>query len=612
MNEDQILNDLDERARPAAADLKARAAGRSVPAFDPERAPTVPLAPATGRTPAMRRPLFGAAAAVAVVALLAGGLWISTRDSGEETPADQVVSGSIQPYLPTDVPDGMELAAAFESGPEELDGSFADDVGSLTTFGPAVDDPRVALFASSELTFGSDFDSGSTDSGSSDSGSGLATCTAQLEAGSEIESCEATSDGAAGDDRDDRDDIDVEEVEVGDRTGYVRRDGVIPGVLLEVPVNGDGGPVVNVFGPDVDLDVLIAIAAATTVEGLDVTVGPEGLPSGWHSLDTDPEGLALISPMAAFLGATGARSTAAYYVDGAAEKTMIVNSSERPASSLHSQRLFLESADTVQVRGHEAIVGRFPTGSSNAGEGVTMSWPEGWVVRWTERPGEMLSLSGLGLTREELLAAAETLQPVDATRWRELLEATALGDLHPMFHDGRPSVELGRGRFADGTAWVLRYFAGGTDEGGGYEESVDLEVAVGGGSNTSHSYSAVGTAIDGEGNLVETPAPVFRSSSGLEKAGRTFAYGLVRDDVDRIEVRSADGAAIGEVEVVRAEGQVAWVFEATPDAATLVAFAADGTELGTDRVPTFGDGSLDHPGDATSIPAAGPTTTAGG
>src|SRR5690606_8730533 len=107
----------------------------------------------------------------------------------------------------------------------------------------------------------------------------------------------------------------------------------------------------------------------------------------------------------------------------------------------------------------------FPTGSSDAGGGVTIGWQEGWVVRWTERPGEMLSLSGLGLTREELLAAAETLQPVDPTRWRELLEATALGDLH-VYDGDRPSVEMGRGRFADGTAWVLRYVAGGTDEGG--------------------------------------------------------------------------------------------------------------------------------------------------
>src|SRR5690606_14947682 len=146
----------------------------------------------------------------------------------------------------------------------------------------------------------------------------------------------------------------------------------------------------------------------THLDGLEVTVGSKGLPSGWRLLDTDPEGLALISPMAAVRGATGARSMAAYYVHAPAQKTLIVDSTARPATSLHTQRLFLESAEAVRVRGHEAVVGRFPAGSSDAGEGVTIGWQEGWVVRWTERPGEMLSLAGLGLTRAELLAAAET------------------------------------------------------------------------------------------------------------------------------------------------------------------------------------------------------------
>jgi hypothetical protein len=71
--------------------------------------------------------------------------------------------------------------------------------------------------------------------------------------------------------------------------------------------------------------------------------------------------------------------------------------------------------------------------------------------------------------------------------------------------------------------------------------------------------------------------------------------------------------------LVTAEGKVAWVAEVTSEATAVVAYAADGTELGTDQLPGLSgdaEGSEEgftEVGEAVedTIPADGPTTTGG-
>lgn len=617
MNDDQILNDLDERARAAAEDVRAVAAGRPVPAFDPDLAPTVPLATAGSARSRLPRP-FLAAAAAAVVILLGVGLWIGTRDDSDGTDvAEQVVSGSIQPYLPTVVPEGMELTGAAESdGSADPNMSTSGYVGPLSTFGPAVDDPRLAAFATSEPSYDSDADSAS-------SASATVECVERLEDGATIEECRSVSSdsddpGSTSGEQETSTDVgdlapdrNRQEIAVGDRTGYLQTIDGMPGMSLEVPsADGADGPVINVYGRDVSVEILVTAAEAATVDGLEVSVPSAGLPAGWKLLDTDPDGVFMISPIAAVRGSMESRSAASYYVDGTQQRSLMVMSLARPATSLHTMRLFADSVETITVRGHEAIVGRFPSGGSS-GDGTTVEWGESWVVRWMERPGEALWVGGFGVSRDEVLAAAESLEPVEPTRWSELVEATALGDLQPEGFDAEPQVEIGRGRFDDGTAWVLR----GSDED---TDDLALSVALFGDSSGygSTEVRATEPLIGPDGQPVETEPETFTLVSGLDQAGRSFSYGFVDPTATLVELQRPDGTRIDEAELVTSNGRKAWVVELTDDAATVVALTADGTELGRSPV---GDGGAPDPllpgaMQETTIPAPnpGPATTAGG
>lgn len=565
MNEEQILNDLDERAIPAAADIEARAASRPAPAFDPDRAPTVPFASPGGAASSSRlRSPFFAAAAAAVVALLAAGLWFGTRTDSNDDHADQVISGSIQPYLPNVVPEGMVLAGAGEE-----DGSGRTDpglnaFGALTTYGPALDDPRIAVTA--------------------------------LRDGVGLDSSRVP---------------DARQVSVGDRTGYLTENsGLGSGFTLEVPATESlAGPSLIIFGPDVDEGLLVEVALGTSLDGLDATVSPEVLPSGWRLLASEPDGLMAASgPMAVMRGSAQTRMAGAVYVSEDQERSLMVSVAARTSESLHTQRLFLAGVETVRIRGHEAVLGHTDAGSAEVEPGVTFSWIEPYrSVQWMERPGEMITVAGLGLSREELVAAAESMEPVEPTRWRELVEAAELGDLEGESSYNAVRVELGRGRFSDGTAWVLRHR---TDD-----DWLELSVALSGGS-TEERFAEIGSEISDSGSADDDEA--FQSSSTLQRGGRRFAYGWLRDDVTRVEVRRSDGSPGSDAEVVRAEGLVAWVVEVSPDATELVAYADDGTEVGVEPVHRSGEGSAPEPllpgQTATTViaPGPGPTTTAGG
>src|SRR5699024_1457716 len=91
VNRDHLLDDLDRRAAAAADDLKAHAAARPRPAFDPDPGRAIPVAPGGDRRGADRRPLFLAAAAILLV--VGGFAWQAARPDGGSDPATPVETG---------------------------------------------------------------------------------------------------------------------------------------------------------------------------------------------------------------------------------------------------------------------------------------------------------------------------------------------------------------------------------------------------------------------------------------------------------------------------------------------------------------------------------------
>lgn len=567
---------IDGRAQAAAAHLRAEAAGRARPAFDPDHTPATPT-PAGPRTADPRRPARLALAAAAVVAVVVGGtVWVTGRDDGGTTPAGEVRVDEIRPYLFDPVPDGFELAGVAETDGTQSETWDAGVLagGPLTTFGPSVDDPRLGVTVMATDLLDSDEDGG------------------------------------------------AREVEVGGRTALLRQSAELGSTsVLSVPLDGDPqGRHLVVIGRDVDDEVIIAVAEATTTEELTSTVADHAVPDGWERLDVDESGLVASSPLAAARGGVPGRSRMATYLAGGKETTTmlsvaVVGTTE---AATFTQRLLLTDSESTTVRGHRAVVGRVG--------GTTADMPDGtWVVMWPERPGEALTVTGTGVSRDQLLAAAETIQPADDATWAELLESTALGDLLG-WQDGTSTEEVGRGTFADGTAWVLRLRTDQVDGDEGEttsEPMLDLTVAVTGDSSSStetgsSSFSGVGTAIDDDGNPVAGEPTALGSLTTLEQGGRRFASGFTTAAAARVVLVDADGRSLGDAQLVAGAGIHAWVAELTTadgspagQPVAVVAYDDDGTELARRDLPTVNDdGSTHYPGDPDS--SGSPTTTAGG
>lgn len=541
MTDPHTIDQLDERGRAAGLDLLRHADRRPRPTFDPDLAVDVPSAGRRHRS-LDRRPLLAVASVAAVVAALVGAaLWAGGRDDGGQTPAAQLTSDTIRPYLPTALPDGLELAGVAELGvPGSADA--VPGVGALHAFGPAADDPRLGVLVMADPL-----------------------------------------------------DDDAPTIAVGDRTGRLHDlDGAEFGPILEVATSADG-PHLWFVGPGLSTDDLVALATATTLDGYTPVIGETALPDGWERQGAVAAGMEAISPIAGMRAGASDHVLLAQHEGSESGRALLVGVSSQ-VDLVDAQRLFLADTAEVEVRGHRAVVGRWNLGGDA---------DEMWVARWVERPGEVLTVSGIGLSLDEVLAAAESLEPVEPTRWAELVEATALGDLGRGPIDGT-GVELGRGQFADGTAWVLRLSAPGSG-GGGLDGTLELDVAItGDSSSSSGSLSSVGTAVDEGGNPVEQPDRVFGTLTTLEKGGRAFATGLVRSDVTRVEVYDQSGAPLATpATLVTAEGHTAWVVELDGTTTSIAAFGEGGVALAEEGLPTFRDGRLDW--DAT-----GPTTTTGG
>ena len=369
-----MIDDIDARGRAAASHVRTEASTRPVPTFDPERVTTVP-APTMNETDPRRpaRLLLAAAAVIAVIA--AGVVWSTSRGEDGQAPAGQVRSNLIRPYLPEPSPEGMKLA-----GVADIDGSGTDltgtegEGGPLTTYGPADDDPRL----------------------------GITVMANEIDLSNEEAS---------------------ETVQIGEQTAVIGDNQATGFSMLFMALPGQpDGRTLMVIGKDNGHELVIEVARQATVEGLTASVDVGVLPDGWRQVGTDPGGLYGSSPV--FAGRDGVgRAHIASFTDpgGEADQILMVTVGEADESSAFTHRLFLTNSEVTTVRGKTAIVGRIDGG---ADDGFGM-----WTLLWVERPGEAISLVGMRMDRRDLEAIAETLQPVDDARWRELLESTKLGDL---------------------------------------------------------------------------------------------------------------------------------------------------------------------------------------
>lgn len=543
MNDLNAFEELDRRARIAAADVHTRASARPVPPFEANVVPTANgTAARSGRS---SRPLLAVAAIVVLV--VGAAVWVANRPDRDQGPADQVTTGSNRPFVAgAGLPDGFKVIGAAEIGSMSGTTGLGEGYGPLDVYGPTIDDPRLGVTVVGEAAW---------------QGEGTTA------------------------------------VPVGDRTGRFEADGLAPGVdSLTIPIGSDaGGPALVVFGRGLGRDGLVAIAERTKVAGTKATVDAAALSNGWTLLGSSPYGVTDLTPMGALRGASAAKAAIAIYSRDTRGQEMITIQSEARPAGLDVSRLVQTDVEQVDVGGRDATVGRV-TGPL-VGDGV-----DAWVVRWEERPGELLTVSGVSLSRDQVLAVARGVQPADPDEWKDLLHRTQLGELSG---EAEGSVELGRGAFADGTPWILRLYPG--DTGDGRTDSIDLSVALTGDSSSgSNSSSQTGTAIDDDGNPVPADPPAFPTIVTMSKGGRVFIAGLVgAPGTTRVQLQGPAGVGSVDATVVTAEGRTGWVAELDQPFTEVVAYDSAGEELGRHEVPALdGQGQVTYPD--------GPTTTEGG
>lgn len=518
MNE---LENLDQRAHRAAADVRSRAADRPRPTFDASDASLLP-APARLEDHRPRRSLLAAAAVILLV--LAGGLAFVTRHQGGDGdgPASPTTSTEPpRPFVATTLPKGMAFSGAVGAsstvnGPQPF--------GPLSVFGtePARPELGVGVLRIS----GSDL----------------------------IDAKSVEIDG--------RTVLAYDQQGVGERAVLVRR----------------GQRVVLAMSPSLDRATLARVAEATKIDGDEPKVADDSLPDGFRLLTREPSptgpdvgvfrGGSAHGPSTLYMAGAGVSDGS-----GAAGGLVTLESSSGDEARLQSIRLWSDDTSETTVRGHPALVTSSVFPGSPTDEGMNVRR----VVTWIERPGELLRVSGFGVTEDELEALAEGVRPVPAAEWASLVERTELGEFSDAAN-GVTSTAVGAGRFGDGTAWRLAMEESGSAGGIDPEKfmSPRLSVALGGDGDSS-SGSSTGTA--------QTDA-AFVATQTLDKGGRHFVAGTIGRAVATVELRRADGSVIETAAIVEGGGYRGWVAELTEDPTIVVALTADGREL--DRV-SFSD-----------------------
>lgn len=533
MNDDQF-EALDDRADQAASNVHAAAKRRPRPAFDAERASTLPQPAAVGVARSPRRTAWVAAAAV--VALVAGAVtFAATRpEGGKDTIAASSVD-DLRPFVADDLPDGLQPMAFVELARDSGGGART---GAMPVYGKAIEQPLA---------------------------------------------------GATVVQLDDFIDLELAPFEVDGQTLY-RTGGPegLPGRWVVLKDGDDGESLVLLVGATEE--DAVALARVVSIDDGAVSVDVDGLPDGWRRLVTVDDPLTVMFDgsatrkgyYAAYVSGLGS-SSAAPGTSGDEDFTSVqITSVSGDEATMWASRLFVPDAREVTVRGHRGFTGAFPTSSPEGYTGPTYAMT---TVSWLERPGEVLTVTGIDMTEDELLAVAEDIRPATEEEWATLTRQSQLGE----FDDAQTSdTQLGRttGTFDDGSEWALSirqstpYEDDRLQEGEQVEGDVytDLRVVVGAAASSgspfaSYSGSSTSGGIDG-----------FRSVSTTDIEGRHFSSGIVTDGVVRVQLQRADGTVLGEATVVEVAGYTAFVAELAEDPTVLVALRADGSEAGRSTV----------------------------
>ncbi|MEO6629836.1 MAG: hypothetical protein ABIP03_14860 [Aquihabitans sp.] len=498
MNNPEQFNNLDTRAARAAADIHTQANARPRPAFDAERPLSITV-PSTALNGSVRPSRRGLLAVAAVVLVVVGAIAVGVNRSDNGRTEDLASHGG-QPraFQANWLPDGFRLQGAGEAG-AGVQGRGSSPI-AVELYGPNPSQPQVGIAVTSK--------DGLTPSGPS---------LGQVDLGN----------GRTGD--------------WYEMFGAKRRMlGVDFGQYQMMLVASEAGEA-----------ELVSIARGVHLEGAAVAVDPEVLPDGWNHLGTEPDLLASLNPLAA-VSVEGPLRLSMYgagYVDGANDaSSVVVGSMPGTETRLGAARVLLDGVHEVTIRGHQGVVGHL---SGEAGTDYTMR-----SVAWLEKPGELVRVSAMGLSEAEMIRVAEDVKVIDEAAWKSILLRSNLGDLQ-----NDPKLEIGRGEFADGTAWVVRKSGA-----SGSDPSTELSVATGPLDSSSSSSSG-------------GPEPEFRSIETLDKGGRYFASGLIGDAVATVELRSATGTVLGQATIVEGNGARAWVTELTKDPTVVVALDANGVEL---------------------------------
>jgi len=355
---------------------------------------------------------------------------------------------------------------------------------------------------------------------------------------------------------------------------------------VAVSVRGDRSIVVT--SPRFSVADLAKLVDEVTIDESRPVVPESALPDGVRLLGQDADFAADSGMLGASLGGLKEGFATLYQRDAQVKGGTNISVASTPGDEvrLNTVRLWSTELKTTSVRGHAAVfTSRGLAGSDGLGL-LTLSW--------LERSGEVLRVSGFGANEAELRTVAEGVRPVPADEWDKLLEQTQLGDL------GEPKpgqIILGRGRFPSGTTWALRVIVDPADGSDG-DPALDLQVSANDRSGGVSVGSNVGYgSAEGRGST-RTPQ-VLPQTLTTTRGKQRFAAGLLRDDVTRVSLVDESGESLGNAEMIRANGRVAWVAELHRRPVSVVAFDASGSELA--RHP-LEDGADSSSGPATTIP----------
>lgn len=489
MTDDPTLTAVDERGRAAAAGVGAALADRPVPAFEPDLL-RVAVDGAPSGSP-WRRSLVGLlAAAAAVLVVVAAVVALAAQGDEDSTPADPIDPRDLRRYVLADPPEGYGVGQVLDPSSVVPDGMGFGAAGAMAVYGPDVASPRLGTFV---------WDDGD-----------------DVDVGDEPSIAEGRS-----------------TVEVPGRRAWSLSDLIGGEGALLVDA---GSSYVAIFGVAAGSDALAAAAAEVTVTGDRAEIPARGLPDGWSALGD--VGYAETLPGFSVLGAGGS-AWAVSYSGSDADGSDAVLVRAVPGSVLTARSALLTTTDVteVEVRGHDALLAR---------SAFVPGGPPWLSLRWEERPGEVVEVSSASLTEDELLAQAEDLEVVGADGVddlrRQALETGA---------DAPGAGVVGRGRFADGSDWVLLHDIPGL-------EPVTLRTTTDQVVSGSHGSSA----DPGSPPVEEEP---LAGSVGYGMGSETaWAFGLLSDDVVEVRVRAQDGAEPAPVTIVEGDGFRGWVAELPP------------------------------------------------